>query len=724
MNDGFKKAIDFHKIGNLDRAEELYLDLLKKTDDSVLLNLLGTLYLQKENFELSKKYLKRSLEKNTENPSTLNNLGILEKKLRNYIKAIEYFEINIEKNNFLNSWINKSNILLENKNYEEGLKFSKKAIINYPQNVKIKGNYAIFLFNCGYKYESLKIYNEFDNEELLSVDDYINYSNILFEINDYKKALIIINKLLLTQEKNLSGLILRHQIYKTTSDYKKAEEDLLLALSTDNLNFLINKILVEFYIDIKKYENAIPYCELMINNQIEKKFFFNQKILCKVYLGNWKGLTVDLIKFNKNLDNNISYIKPLFLKYLNDDPLIQKKLTINYWNNRPKKNYLSKIINETSLDKKKLKIRIGYFSGDFRNHAVFQLIQDLFLNHDKSNFEIFAYSSFRKEGAPRNKIIKFVDHFFDIDTLSSEKIMNLVKSHSLDIAIDLSGYTTHGSHILFEFNIAKIKINYLGFPGTMGTTKYDYILADKFIIPKNEINHYSESVIYLPENYQPYSPINFEFNALRSDFDLPDNAFIIGCFSRIEKILPNIFDIWMNILKKHSDCYLVLCIDNDVVKDNMKNYCINNKFNFERIIFLNTIEHTDNLKRISTFNLYVDTYPYNGHTGISDSLFQSCVPTISFAGNSFASKVSSSLLNTLNLSKLITFNEKEYFDKIDYYCSNRNELKQIKDYLINYKNKNLNRMIKFTKNFENLMLNLIKKNNEIKPNNKVELNGK
>ena len=362
---------------------------------------------------------------------------------------------------------NKSNILLENENFDEGLKFSKKAIISYPQNIKIKCNYAIFLFNCGHKFESLEIYNEFDNEKLLPIDYYINYSNILFEINDYKKALLIINKFLLIKKKDLNGLILRHQIYKIALDYKKAEEDLLLALSEDNLNFLTNKILVEFYIDIKKYEKAIPYCEFMINNQIKKNFFFNQKILCKVYLGNWKGLTSDLITFNKNLYNNTSYINPLFLKYLNDDPSIQKKITTNYWNNRVKKTYLSKIINEISLSRKDSKLKIGYFSGDFKNHAVFQLIQDLFVNHDKSFFEIFAYSSFKKEGASRNKIIKSVDHFFDIDTLSSEKIINLVKSHSLDIAIDLSGYTTHGNYYLFEFDIAKIKINYLGFPGTM-----------------------------------------------------------------------------------------------------------------------------------------------------------------------------------------------------------------------------------------------------------------
>ena len=127
---------------------------------------------------------------------------------------------------------------------------------------------------------------------------------------------------------------------------------------------------------------------------------------------------------------------------------------------------------------------------------------------------------------------------------------------------------------------------------------------------------------------------------------------------------------------------------------------IKKKFNFDRIIFLKPIEHIDNLKRISTFDLYLDTFPYNGHTGISDSLFHCCVPTISFTGKSFASRVSLSLLDSAGLKKLVTYNEKDYFEMIDYYCSNRNDLKNIRKNLIQFKNSNLNRMVKFTKDFE------------------------
>tara|TARA_Y100000591_G_scaffold314292_1_gene320669 strand:- start:571 stop:1233 length:663 start_codon:yes stop_codon:yes gene_type:complete len=211
----------------------------------------------------------------------------------------------------------------------------------------------------------------------------------------------------------------------------------------------------------------------------------------------------------------------------------------------------------------------------------------------------------------------------------------------------------------------------------------------------------------MPEIYQPFTPVEFNMNVKKSEFSLPDNKFVMGCFSRIEKILPNIFDIWMRILKKYDDVYLALCINKEIVKKNIENYCIKKNHYFKKIIFLNSLDHTENLRRISTFDLYLDTYPYNGHTGISDSLFQSCVPTISFTGNSFASRVSYSLLKSLKLDQLITYNEQDYFDKISYFYKNQDDLSLIKNNLIEFKNKNKDRMKKFTLDYEKIIKTLV-----------------
>lgn len=707
MNKDLNRAVTFHQKGQLLKAENLYLEILDNDkNNSQVLQLLGTLYLQKNNFKLSEEYLLNSLKQDPINPGTLNNLGLLKKNTRDFKKALEYFELNIKKNNFLNSWVNKSNVLLENEKYDKGLEFSKQALKNFPTNLKILNNYAIFLFKCGFQNEALNIYRELDFKELHSKEGYINYCNLLIQVNDLSLALKVINKFLSIDKNNLEGLRKRHYINKLLLNFDKAEEDLLEAIKIDDLNFLTNKMLVELYIDFKKFDKSLAYCEFMISKEIESNFFQSKKILSKIHLGKWENLNCELRKFNQNLNYDNDFINPLSLKYLNDDALFQKKFSQNFWGNKYKNNYLAKICLKREQSKNNSKIRIGYFSGDFRDHAVFHLVQDLFVNKDKSKFEIYSYSTLRKEGKERNKIIENSDKFFDLDHLSDEETIKLIISHNLDIAIDLSGYTIHNKSHLFEYQISKIKINFLGYPGTMGTTKYDYLIADNNIIPKEHFDFYSEKIIHMPITYQPHTPISFNFNIKRSDFNLPENAFILGCFSRIEKILPNIFDIWMNILNKYKDTYLALCINNEIVKNNIKIYCKTKDFDFDRIIFLKPIEHKDNLKRISTFDLYLDTFPYNGHTGISDSLFQCCVPTISFTGKSFASRVSLSLLDTAGLKKLATYNEKDYLKIIDYYCSNRNDLKSIRENLIKFKNSNLNRMVKFTKDFEKNLISI------------------
>ena len=710
MKEELDRALVLHRNGQLDKAKKIYLDLLENDENnSSLLQLLGTIYLQNKNYKLSEQYFLKSLNNDPNNPATLNNLGILKKHNNDYKKSIEYFDINIKNNNFLNSWVSKSNLLLEINKNEEGLEFSKQALINYPVNIKLRNNYAVFLFRCGHQKECLKIYEELEFEKNHTTETYLNYSNILIQINDLTKALTIVNKLLFLDQKNLDGLRQRHYINKLLLDFAKSEEDILNAIEIDKLNYLSNKMVVELYIDFKQHDKALPYCNSMIEENIQKDFFLAKKVLIKLHMGKWNDLKNEINLCNQNLKYDNLAINPLSLKYFNDDPSYQKKFTENFWNIKPKNSYLSKISLFEEKDIKKTKIRIGYFSGDFTNHAVFHLIQDLILNHNKSKLEIFAYSTFYSEDSSRIKIKENVDKFFDVDKLSDEEIIKLVKSHNLDFAIDLSGHTVHNISHLFEFNISKIKINYLGYPGTMGTEKYDYIIADKNIIPEAHFKYYSEKILHMPETYQPFTPQQFNIKKNRSEFNLPENGFILGCFSRIEKILPNVFDIWMNILNLFSDTYLALCLKDKKIIKNIKIYCEENNYDFNRIIFFKPINHKKNLIRISNFDLYLDTFPYNGHTGISDSLFQSCVPTISFTGNSFASRVSYSLLCSLKLQKLATFNEKEYFDKIFYYCSNREELIKIKKYLMEYKETNLNRMSKFTTDFERLLNAILKK---------------
>ena len=253
MKDLINQALSLHKAGKLDQAEKTYLKILSKDKNNpTILQLLGTLYLQLKKVDLSEDYFLQSLRLDPKNPNTLNNLGILKKNKKEINKSLEYFNFNIKNNNFLKSWINKSNIFLENSRFKEGLELSKQALKNFPTNIKLRNNYAIFLFECGYQTEAFNVYNQFEIDGSHYIESYLSYSSLLIQINNFPKALENLNKLLTIDEKNLDGLRKRHYVYKSLMNFEKAEKDLLFAISINKLNFLNNKMLVEFYIDITK----------------------------------------------------------------------------------------------------------------------------------------------------------------------------------------------------------------------------------------------------------------------------------------------------------------------------------------------------------------------------------------------------------------------------------------------------------------------------------------
>ena len=149
------------------------------------------------------------------------------------------------------------------------------------------------------------------------------------------------------------------------------------------------------------------------------------------------------------------------------------------------------------------KIRLGYFSADLNNHAVAYLIARVFELHDREKFEIFGYSFGTDPwDAMRRRISKGVDHFHDVSKLSDEAAAALARSHGIDIAIDLTGYTHDERPGIFAHQAAPVQINYLGYPGSMGAEFIDYIIADPMLIPESHRQFYSEKIIYLPHSYQ------------------------------------------------------------------------------------------------------------------------------------------------------------------------------------------------------------------------------
>jgi len=313
-------------------------------------------------------------------------------------------------------------------------------------------------------------------------------------------------------------------------------------------------------------------------------------------------------------------------------------------------------------EKRPEKLKIGYFSADFHNHATLSLMMGLFAAHDAEKFEIQAYSYGKvTEGERRNQLHQMVDKFWEVQDRSDEEIVKHAREQGIDIAIDLKGYTQEARTFLFAHRLAPIQINYVGYPGTMGSNFIDYLIADHTIIPEQFRNCYSENIIYMPHSYQPNdSDRKFEENTQsRHDLGLPETGFVFCCFNANYKISPREFDIWMRLLDKVEGSVLWLLRPNTWAEENLRNEASAHGINPDRLIFADRVSEKKHLGRQKHGDLFLDCFNVNAHTTASDALWAG-LPLVTKVGKQFAARVAASVLNAANLPELIAETEEEY----------------------------------------------------------------
>ena len=373
---------------------------------------------------------------------------------------------------------------------------------------------------------------------------------------------------------------------------------------------------------------------------------------------------------------------PFVLLSLFDDAALHKKSSEIYLKSKHQFNPVLGPILKLSANQK---IRIGYFSADFHNHATGYLMAELFELHDKNQFELVGFSfGPMVNDEMRQRLEKSFDQFIEVDNKSDMEIAQLSRGLNIDIAIDLKGFTQDSRTGIFANRAAPIQVNYLGYPGTMGANYVDYIIADKTIIPIESQSCYSEKVVYLPNSYQvnDRKRLISEKQFTRQELGLSENDFVFCCFNNNYKILPATFDGWMRILKSVDGSVLWLFKDNPWAAENLKKEAQKQGIDGQRLVFAERMPLPDHLARHRQADLFLDTLPYNAHTTTSDALWTG-LPVLTLIGQSFASRVAASLLNALGLPELITNTQEEYEILAIELAKNPRQLAEIKLKLAN-----------------------------------------
>ena len=302
------------------------------------------------------------------------------------------------------------------------------------------------------------------------------------------------------------------------------------------------------------------------------------------------------------------------------------------------------------------KIRVAYISTDFREHPVAYLMAGIFERHDRARFEMTGVALSPADASPLGqRTRKAFPDFIEAAQISNEEVVRLMREREIDIAVDLTGYTTGYRTGIFARRAAPIQVNYLGYSATTGAPFIDYMIADAVVVPEQHRPFYSEHVVHLPCYLPPgdrrgiASPLR-----ARAQWGLPEQGFVFCSHHPSYKITPHVFGVWMRLLRATEGSVLWLQKGHEASIRNMETEASRQGVDPERLIFASHVPDTETyLARFTAADLFLDTLPYNAHTTTSDALWAG-LPVLTCQGNSFASRVAASLLSTLGLTELIT----------------------------------------------------------------------
>lgn len=327
------------------------------------------------------------------------------------------------------------------------------------------------------------------------------------------------------------------------------------------------------------------------------------------------------------------------------------------------------------------KIRIGYLCGEFREQATSLLLAGVYEHHDRDRFSIHAFDSGYDDASPMRKRLEAAfDEFVDISTMSDRQAASAIRARGIDILVNLNGFFGFSRQGIFAMRPAPVQVNYLGFPGTIGASYMDYLIADRVVIPESSELHYTEKILAMPRCYQPNDAAR-EISATeysREELGLPATGFVYCCFNNNYKILPDQFALWMRILACVEGSVLWLLKDNGDAETNLRREATRHGIDPARLVFAPRWPVREHLARHRCADLFLDTLPYNAHTTASDALW-SGLPLLTCRGTTFPGRVAASLLHALDVPELIADSPEEYVGRAITLAQDHRLLDELRD---------------------------------------------
>jgi protein O-GlcNAc transferase len=695
-NDSIQHARRAHQIGNRPEAVRLCREILRLNPrDFDALCLLGYVHSQLGELEEAERLIAEALKVNPYSSDAAYNRGCILQSLNRHAEAIVCFNQALAINaTFLDAFINRGISLLALKRPGEALLSFDRALELKPDDAEGWNNKANALLELGQPGEALASLGRALALNANYADAWSNRGVALHRLRRHAEALNSFAKSLALQPSSVAALTNRGSTLMDLHRYRDAIQDLdrALAIKPDYLEACINRgialtalkdhegALASFaqalkarpnsaealynranaFMILKRFEDAAADCESLLKLDPEYNYVRGFLAFFQLQCCDWRALDANRTAIAKALHAGKRVIPPFAAAALLDsaaDQLTAARICVA--DKYPPT--LHPLWREERY--RHGKIRLAYLSGDFNNTAVASSMAGVFEHHDKAKFDTIAVSFTEGDGSDmRARLMRSFGRFVEVWNVSDAEVAGFLRQNEIDIAVDLMGFTGNSRPGILALRPVPIQVNHLGFPGTMGATHIDYILADNIVIPKDGRAGFDEAVVHLPDCFMPTDSLRriAHRTPTRAEAGLPENGFVFCSFNNSYKFQPEMFALWMRLLKAISGSVLWLPQLNAAAMRNLRRQAEANGGARDRLIFAPFIASTsDHLARLSLADLFLDTLPYNAHSSAADALWAG-VPVLTHPGATFAGRVAASLLHAAGLPEMVTESMQSY----------------------------------------------------------------
>lgn len=619
MKELLQRAARARDSGNLAEAARLYADILRAEPRNfeALLSL-GFVHFRAGHFADAEHLCDEAARINPRSADAFFMRGCALQRLNRNAEALGSFEKAIAiRPGFVEALVNQGALLLADKRHAEALRSFDAALEANPAMLEAWNNRGNVLSELGRHEEAVASYDKVLSSRPDATETWINRGTALIALHRFDEAL---------------------------GSYDKAVR--LHPERSDALAGCANALF-----EAKKYELAAANYAAALARDPDYAYARGNLAFSRLHSCDWRSLDGDRADIAQGLREGRRVVSPFQAIALFDTPA-DLKLCASRWSadKFPPAQAVSPRYGDHG------KIRVAYLSADFNGHAVATLFAGVCEQHDKSKFEITAISYVDSDGsAMRQRLERAFDRGIDVAGMSDAEVASAIRRLEIDIAVDLMGFTGECRPGILALRPAPVQVNFLGFPGTMGSSAFDYIIADPIVIPEDHKPHYSERVVYLPDSYLPADSARriSSHKPTRAQAGLPEDGFVFCSFNASYKFSPETFDVWMRLLSAVEKSVLWLPQMNPAAIRNLRAEAVKRGVSNARLVFAPFLrDDEDHLARVGLADLFLDTLPYNAHSTAVDALWAG-VPVLSTRGNAFAGRVASSVLSAADLSELI-----------------------------------------------------------------------